>query len=88
MGGFVGTNGFSNALASSVQSVLELTLIGASIGGASSHEALEPAELKADHAIVLNAVEQDGCALRCAAEELKGDHAIVLAAVQQGGDAL
>eukprot|EP00971_Amphidinium_carterae_P243792 4841748-Amphidinium_carterae.1 len=42
----------------------------------------------ARQAIVLAAVEQDGCALEYAAEELQGDRAIVLKAVEQDGLAL
>eukprot|EP00971_Amphidinium_carterae_P183703 3646640-Amphidinium_carterae.1 len=45
-------------------------------------------ECKADRAIVLAAVQQNGRALQFAAEECKGDRSMVLAAVQQNGDAL
>eukprot|EP00971_Amphidinium_carterae_P307320 6107224-Amphidinium_carterae.1 len=38
-----------------------------------------------DHEVVLAAVQQDGTALRFAAEALRGDREIVLAAVQDDG---
>ena len=45
-------------------------------------------ELKGDRETVMEAVRQDGLALKYATEELKGDREIVLAAVSQDGRAL
>eukprot|EP00971_Amphidinium_carterae_P043513 856206-Amphidinium_carterae.1 len=42
-----------------------------------------PERYRADREIVLAAVQQDGYALRYAAEELLADHQILLVAVQQ-----
>jgi len=47
------------------------------------------AELRADHEVVLAAVQHDGDALQLPSADLQEDRAIVLAAVQSGhGDAL
>ena len=45
-------------------------------------------ELRADRAVVLQAVRQNGRALQFASEELRADRAVVLAAVRQNGSAL
>ena len=38
-----------------------------------------------DRAIVIKAVQKDGCALQCASEDLRNDREVVFAAVQQNG---
>ena len=45
-------------------------------------------KLKRDREVVLEAVKQDGYALRFASEELRGDRDVVMEAVKQNGDAL
>eukprot|EP00405_Crypthecodinium_cohnii_P013445 CAMPEP_0206457972 /NCGR_PEP_ID=MMETSP0324_2-20121206/23283_1 /ASSEMBLY_ACC=CAM_ASM_000836 /TAXON_ID=2866 /ORGANISM="Crypthecodinium cohnii, Strain Seligo" /LENGTH=416 /DNA_ID=CAMNT_0053929203 /DNA_START=227 /DNA_END=1474 /DNA_ORIENTATION=+ len=59
-----------------------------SSGGAAAVLRCASSELRADKALVLEAVKRDGAALRYASYELRGDEEVVLEAVQQHGGAI